>query len=196
MNRRNFLSYSGGALAVVGGTVMNTGCWFSQSVFDSIIKYVGVGLQAFNAVVSLLTGAGVINPIEGSAILGLINLVKAGFADLQTAVNNYNNAPATDKQTLLGKIATALAVLEGSIQQFWNDLQLPNAGLAGIIEGLLGIILSTLSGFASSLPTVSVSKKALARQIVVPAKKRTPKQFKKDFNTVLVQGGYAQYQVY
>lgn len=198
LSRRNFFTYGGGALAIAGGTMMNTACWFSQNVFDSIIKYVGVGLQAFTAVVSLLSGSGVINPVEGSAILVIINLVKAGFADLQTAVTNYENAPAADKQTLLGKISTALAVLEGTIQQFWNDVQLPNASLAAVVEGLLGIILSTLSAFASQLPAPAVGtvpKKALAKLIVVPAKKRTPKQFKKDFNAVLVQGGYAQYQV-
>jgi len=196
-SRRNFLSYSG-ALAIAGGTVMNTGCWnpFSPDVLAQITKYVAVGLQAFSAVVGIATSAGVINPVEGDVIFGVINLVKAGFADLQTAVSNYNAAPADQKQTLLGKVATAVAVLEGSIQEFWNDLHIPNPTLSAVIEGLLGVILSTLAGWGSLLPSVvGYQKKALPKAIVVTPKKRSPKEFKKDFNAIIVQGAYGQYLV-
>lgn len=195
MNRRNFFLYSSVG-AITGSTVLTTGCWFSSNLFTSITKYVGVGLQGFSAIVGILEGAGIINPVAGTAIFALINLVKAGFADLQTAVNNYNAAPAEQKQTLLGKISVAVATLEQSLQEFWSDLQIPNPGLATVIEGLLGVILSTLAGWSSGLPApVGVQKRALAKAIVVTPKKRSPSQFKKDFNAIIVQGAYGQYTV-
>lgn len=197
MNRRKFFTYSGaGTLAIAGGSIMNTGCWLTGNVFNSIMGYISVGLQAFSAVTQLLTGSGVITATEGTAIATVINLVKVGFADLQTAVANYENAPAAQKATLMGKVSTALADLEGVIQQFWNDLQIPDVKLANLIQGLLGIILSTLSGFATQLPApAGVKARVLAKTIVVPPQKRSQKQFKKDFNQILKENGYSQYEV-
>lgn len=199
--RRAFGKLSFGALALgstLGTMTLETACTFG-SVFSQILKYVGVGLQAFQAVVDLLTSAGVIPLGAGPAITAIIALVKAGFADLQVAVTNYNNNPG-DKTTLLGKISAALAAVEASIQTFWNDLKIPDAKLAALVQGLLGLIISTLAGFMSQLPspppTPAMTDAAqLPNRITVQAQKLTMKQFKSNFNALLAENGYAQYAI-
>jgi hypothetical protein len=197
-SRRSFAQLSLGAVALastLGSTVLETACTFG-TVFAAILKYVGVGLQAFQAVVDLLTGAGVLPLGSAPALDAIIALVKAGFADLQVAVTNYNNNPG-DKTTLLGKISAALASLEANIQTFWSDLQIPDGKLAALVQGLLGIIISTLQGFATQLPAPAPTPalKAAAenpKRLTVPTLKLTPAQFKKRFNALLEQNGYPQ----
>src|SRR5258708_1487047 len=96
VTRRGFAGYimrGFAAIAIAGSTIGLTGC----GVFNEILAYVGVGLQAFQAVVDLLAGFGVLPIGTGGALDGIIALIKAGFADLQTAVNQYEAAPASQK---------------------------------------------------------------------------------------------------
>lgn len=196
--RRGFVQTSLGGLtlvSVIGTSALETACTFG-TVFSAILKYIGVGLQAFQAVVDLLVSAGVLTVGTGPAVLAIVALVKAGFADLQTAVNNYNADPS-NKITLLGKISAALAALEGSIQQFWNDLQIPDGKLASLVQGLLGLIVSVLQGFAAQLPTPAptpaMEKAAqLPKRLNVVPLKMSQKQFKQRFNDLLTEAGYPQ----
>ena len=188
ITRRGF---TGRMLAGAGAVYLagvNTACWLSGSVFASIMTYVGIGLTAFQAVVSLL------DPPLALALAGTIALVKAGFADLQLAVQDYNNAPAADKTTLKNRIAVVLQDLQFEIQKFWSNLNLPGP-LGTLVEGLLNIILSTLAGFAGQLPApitppASVEKmKALAKTITVTPQVRNKSQFESDFNAKWAASG-------
>jgi hypothetical protein len=199
--RRAFGTLSLGALSVIsvlGSTAVESACTFG-TVFSAILKYVGVGLQAFQAVLDLLISAGVLPVGSGPAINAIVALVKAGFADLQVAVTNYNNNPG-DKTTMLGKISAALAALEANIQTFWNDLKIPDAKLAALVQGLLGLIISTLAGFLTQLPTppptpAMADAARLPNRLVVQAQKLSMKQFKANFNALLAQNGYAQFAI-
>lgn len=213
MNRRNFLFNSGKALtvtALASVVSITTACptWL-MNLYADIMKYVPVGLAAFNAILNILTGAGVIPPGAGTAVEAIANLVKVAFADLQAAITQYQNAPAADKATLLGEISVALATVEANLQAFWSNLNIPDVNLANIIEGLLGVILGTLAAFAAQLPAppaapdtnsklgVARSRRAnLQKLIRVTAKKRTVKQFKADFNIRLTEGGYGKNVIY
>lgn len=204
MNRRSFGSLilkGAGALGLTSLVSVTAACpaWLS-SLYQDILKYVPVGLQAFGEIVSLLNDAGIIpTPISTAANL-IINAVKAGFADLQTDITNYDAAPASQKTTLLGKISTALQILEGNLQQFWSDLDIPDPALASTVESLLGIILAALGGFASALPApvstpalneVLRKRATLSKTIKVPAQRMTVKEFRKSFNSKAP----AQYQI-
>lgn len=185
MTRRSFYGRILAGISLIALPVSMTGCWLSGSVFSQIMSYVGIGLTAFQVVVGLL------DPPLAAVMAGAITLVKAGFADLQLAVQDYNNAPAADKTTLKNKIAVVLANLRNEIQSFWANLNLPDPALASLIQGLLSIILSTLAGFAGQLP-VPVGAKvraASSKDITVTPQVRDKKQFEKDFNAVLTQAG-------
>lgn len=185
-----------GLVAALGNIITSTAC----GLFDSILAYVGVGLQAFGSVVDLLAGAGVIPPGEGTLLHLAINAVKVGFADVQAAVTAYDNAPPDQKGTLKGKISVVLAILEADIQKFWDDLKIPDSKLASLVQGLLGIILSTLAAFQTQLPAppklakVEASKN-FSRRIVYTPKKRSVKDMRKDFNQLLHENGYTQHTI-
>jgi hypothetical protein len=186
--RRVFFKQAALASAAIGSLASSTACWLTGSVFTQILSYINVGLQAFQAVVNLLA------PSAAVAVTAAITLVKAGFADLVTAVDAYEAAPAADKATLLQKVSTVLSILEASIQQFWNDLKLPSGSLATTISGLLGIILSVLAGFATQLPApaptpATTKAKALPNLIPVTPQKMSVSQFKKAFNSKMTASG-------
>lgn len=204
LTRRSFATLFGKAAAVLGlGSLVSvtTACpaWLSN-LYADILKYAPVALAGLSAVLAILTGNGIaISPLVSAALA----LVKVGLADLQTAVTQYQNAPAGQKTGLLGAISEALTVTEANLQQFWNDLTIPDAKLAALVEGLLGVISTTLAGFATQLPaTVTpVAAQARARRAVLakllPATpvKRSVARFRSDFNAILKQAGEGQHAI-
>lgn len=182
-----------GLLATLGSTIGLTGC----SLFTNIANYVGVGLQAFQAIVNILMSAGVIPPGAGTLIAAAILAVKAAFADVSAAIADYENAPAADKATFLGKVSTTLSAVVAELNHFWGDLNIPDSKLASLIEGLLGIIVSTLAAFIAQVPAPPTPTPAVAtkKRIVVAPQKRSPTQFRKAFNQLVIAGGYPQNQI-
>ena len=191
--RRGFFGYGAGALtAVCFGSLFQTACSFT-SIVSAVLKYVPMGLTAFSAILSLLAGYG----IPTASIEAIVNLVKAAFSDLQVAIQQYNDAPAANKTTFLGKISTALSVVEAELQAFWNSLSLPDPQAASLIQGLLGLIISTLQGFAPSLPapapTEAAQKRALLPKLItVTPQRRTPSQFRNDWNQMATAAGHSE----
>ena len=99
--RRGFMRFAGlsiGSVSMFGSTA----CWVSGGVYSAILAYTTAGLQAFQSVVDLLSGSGVIPVGSGTALDLIIAAVKAAFADIQVAVQAYDNAPADQKLTLGG----------------------------------------------------------------------------------------------
>jgi len=190
LTRRGFVIGSGTVVA----TLPLAGCPSFSTIELDIEKYVPVGLQTFSSILGVLSEVGiVINPVLGLAITG----VKAGFADLQVAIKNYESAPAADKTTLTGKIATALGDAEGMLQQFWNDLSIPDQKDETLIQSLLGVIVSVLSGFSAQFPAVkSVTALKPGKKVIpVTPKIVSVKQFKKNFNQVLIEAHKEKYAV-
>jgi hypothetical protein len=187
--RRTFVTRSFAALAALPFVGILSSCSL-ESVWTAIQKYVPLGLSAFSAVLSILSGADF--PI-GAALAGIIALVQKAFGDLQAAVADYQSAPSGAKQGLIAKVSEALTIIEANLQSFWNGLSIPDAKLEGVIEGLIGVIVTTLQGFAAALPTsqTPAANAARAARASLPkiaggaAKRRSEREFKKDFNAVL-----------
>lgn len=197
--RRDFgkLALSGGSAVALGSVVGMTSMGLScGSVFADITSYVPIGIAAFNEVLSL------VDPTLATTLAPLTQEVKAAFADLAAAVEEYNNAPAASKATLIGKITTAMNAVIDNLQKFWSDANLPAGSLASTIGGVLQIVISTLAAFLPLIGgavAVSDKTKALAKTIpVVPRSKAQlkQKQFKTAINAVFVKYGYTGHQVY
>ena len=189
ITRRSFGKMVGsgvGAMAAVGTLGMTTMGISCGSIFADITAYVPVGMEAFQALIVIL------DPPVALALAPIITAAKAAFADLAAAVAAYNNAPAANKATLVGKISTAINAVIGELQQFWSDANLPNGGLASTISGVLQIILSTLAAFLPLLGPAPAATRTVAKTLPYTSQKRTQKQFKADVNAVLKQGGYSQ----
>jgi hypothetical protein len=185
MNRRNMLqrlTFGFAALLVSGPSLFMAGCTWS-SVESAIAAYVPVGLAAFNGVLMLLSAAGVIPPGTSTAIGALVVLIKAGFADLLAAVQEYQNAPAAQKVTFKEKIAELLTVLGDNIQKFMTDISVSDNKLLQLVTGLVSLILTALAGFSAQLPAPLAGRKKLT----VGGKPITPKlislkDFKRQYN--------------
>lgn len=196
MNRREF-GKMGLTATVLFSFVNLTGCIFGN-VVSSITAYIGVGIAAIKSVVAILQGAGIVNTVEGIAISAVLTLIQSAWADVTAAIAEYENAPATNKQTLLGKVSTALQSVADQIQKFWTDLSIPDSKLAALIQGLLGVVLSTIAGFLTQLPQPTPAARISVnwnKSINVIATKRNEKQFRNDFNSLLHQGGYDKYAI-
>lgn len=193
MNRRKFLSLSGAFLML--GSVASTVSCITKGIYQQILQYVGLGLQAFQSILDILAGAGVVNPLTAGGIDALIALVKAAFADLQTAVNQYDSAPADQKNSFVQKISTALAILQNRLGEFWTNLKIPDQKLALTIQGLIGVIISTIMGFATQLPQPATAPKAPPAGIKATPKRLTPSQFKEEFNSILDANGLSQHRI-
>jgi hypothetical protein len=187
--RRQFGKMVGtGALALgIGELTMGLSC---SSIFSDIETYVPIGIEAFESIIAIIT------PAEATALSGIITIVKAAFADLAAAVTAYENAPAANKATLLGKITTAINAVMTAIQEFWSQANLPDGTLAATIEGVLQVILSTLAAFlplvGSTMDTRYQERlQKLPHQITFTPAKRSQKQFKAAVNVVFSSHGYA-----
>ena len=188
MKRRSFLGLLAGLLGMIAYT---PACNFS-SVYSKIQKYVPVALQGFAAVLNILSGAGIaLGPAAPIAVL-----VTAAFNDISAAINAYENAPADQKSTLLGKISLAITVAIGNINQFWSDLNLPDPKMAQLVQGLLGALLTPLAGFRAQLPApVGAPVRATPKTIRVQARILSPGELKKQFNSLLEQNGYGNLDI-
>jgi hypothetical protein len=178
--------------AGVGGVVVltTTACPFS-SIYSSIETYVPLALGTISSVLAVLASAGIVLGPAGAVVAEVI----AAFGVVSSAINNYLNAPSTTKATLLGKISDALAAAEGAINAFWSALpQLPPS-IGTLIQNLLATIVQAIGGFLSQLPAPAMAIKATPKQILAPAVKMSPAQFKKQINDLLVAAGKGAYAI-
>jgi hypothetical protein len=194
MGRRKF-GKSALMLAILSAWFGNTAASCS-GIYAQIAAYVGVGIQAFSSVVSLLAGAGIITLPEGTAIAAVLTLVKAAWADVQAAIAAYQAAPAASKATLSGKISVALTAVQTTIQQFWTDVKIPDAQLANTVSGLLGLVVSTIAGFLAALPVTPAPASArVFKALPINPKVISVSQFRKQFNSILAANGYSQHAI-
>lgn len=196
LTRREFGKRVIGAVptvALAGGLGITTMGLSCGSIWTDIENYVPIGIEAFEEVLSLL------DPALLTAISGIIKDVQAAFTALTGAITNYENAPAANKTTLVGKITTAINALISALQSFWSAANLPDGSLAQTIEGVLQLIISTLAAFLPLIGGVLLAaSKKLPRTIpIIPRTKAQLKQaqFKKDCNAIFTTHGYPN-QVY
>jgi len=179
--RRSFLQRCTmlvGALTVSGSTLFLSGCNVAQDI-----------ITAFQSILALLAGAGVIpaGPI--------VNAVNAALQQVLDDITAYQNAPAADKTTFGQRLSLAIQIAEANLQTFWNSLGLVGK-LGSVVEGLIAIILSTLTGVLPSLPVPptapaeAMAAKRLSKKIIYVAKKRSSHEFRSDFNKELTTNGY------
>jgi len=188
MNRRSLLAKLAtlGAVAVLPLKFVACAGQTAAQIVTDIQNYVALAKTAFNSLLNVLTTNGVLTP----ALATVGNEVIKALSDIATAVANYLATPVTG---LLGAISTALQVAENSVQVFWSDLSIGDPTLEAIITGALAVIISTIAGYIALLPpTPAPTGMVMARRrMQVAPKRRSPKQFRHDFNKVLKGTKYA-----
>lgn len=197
VSRRGF-SKIAGIIGLASMAELSSGWACSlTSIYNAIVEYVPVGLSAFSTILSLLSGGGI---AVGPIVSGIVTLVNTGFSDLKAAVTAYQQAPAANKATLLGKVSTVLSDIEANLQAFWSNLTVPDAKLESTIQDLLGVIVTTLLGFGTQLPAAAATpaiqaRASLKRTVPGVPQRRSVREFKSAFNDVLVKNGYPEHKL-
>lgn len=181
MNRRVFvgtLTKSAAAVAI-GSALMVEGC----NTIQDIENWIPTGESAVNAILSILTANGV--PIS-VPITAAVALVETALNDLLAAAKEYQSATPPPVGAL-AKIQAALAAVSDQFQNFVSQL----SGIAGTVLqtviALVKVIISTIGGFVSQLPS---SPTLMARlnahpTVAAPPVQRSNDQFKHTWNDQL-----------
>ena len=168
------------------------------NVLQDLIDYIPWIVRALQSISSIV---GPFMPAPAATILGIIT---GALTDLQAACVQYQGDPLpADKANLLAEIKTFLKDIANNFQLFLNALATAGPVL-GVVLGIIQVVLSTLGWFSGSLP---VSATATAMQMpmtlrasnqilyIIP-QKRSLKQFKQDFNTVVQNNGHPEQTMY
>lgn len=148
--------------------------WLTDA--SQIITLVGASFASIASFVAGLTGNAALAAALAVVSTWITN-VQAGLSDIETLVDQYNEAP---NPTLLSDIESALADVEQNVQTDFSNLGLP-ASILSVIAGIAGLALQQLVAWRSLFPSVSISAGSKFT-ITVPM---TKKEFKAAVNKIL-----------
>jgi hypothetical protein len=195
ITRRDFGKYASAGLLALG-TLDLSSCSASD-VFTDIENWIPVGLSAFQGIVSILQGAGLVAP----QAVPLIAAVITGLDDVLADVKAYE-AIVPPPANALAKIQAALSLVVQNIQAMLAQLNVNGGTVLNVVEGLAEIILSTIAGFLNELPSTGKASTTLSNTFRVgrdvvsyTPQVRTRGRFKKDYNRVAVANGYPGIQL-
>lgn len=148
MNRREFvgtLSAGAAALALSGASLELEGC-NPTSVWTQIQQWVPVGISAFESIVALVM------PLAAPGIDAIAEMVKAGFASLASAIDDYLNAPAAEKATFAQRVQLILTDLGNNIQAFLTAIGQSSNPIVKVAAALISILVNVIAGFLNQIP--------------------------------------------
>jgi len=184
MTRIKFLS---GFLAVIlSVALIGGGCSFQSGVAE-LGKYLPVAVQAFEGIVSILVANGAVGSAQAGALDADASQVQASFADLQGAINAYNAVPAADKQTALTKVIAVLGVVQSDIAKFETDVHVNNPKTQATIQAACALVATTLAAIAVNLGPAPAKGSMKSARATVPS----AKEFKAQYNRIVISGGYS-----
>jgi|HubBroStandDraft_6_1064221.scaffolds.fasta_scaffold37913_7 hypothetical protein len=188
-----------------------TGC----NIMQDIVNWEPDGLAAFNGIVTALGEFGV---VLGPEDLLIVAAVRTLMNNLYTDAKTYlalNPPPATE----IAKIEEVLSLISGNIQQFLTQVQVTGGTIISLILAIAQMILSTIGGFISGLPTtaaVTASNRVSVRlgsfsavtgnllvgqgqnqgQLTFVAERRNLKQFRSGYNSICQVYGRGELELY
>jgi phage-related protein len=164
----------------------------ATTVWQQIQLWVPVGIAAFEQILTLVA------PLAAPGIDAIAELIKAGFASLAAAIDQYLNAPAASKDTLAQKIILIFNDITANIQSFITALGQSANPVVKIAVALINIIVSTIEGFLNQImptPPAPATLKVGRETVTVNPVKRDRKQFVADFNEVCNANGHPELDI-
>lgn len=185
MNRRQFVgNLTAGAAALAIGSSLTLGGCSAAGVWNDIKTWLPTGIASFEAIMMLVA------PLAAPGIDAIAEMVKAAFAVLSAAVDQYIAAPAAEKQGWLAKVQLAFTDVTQNIQQFLTAVGASANPVVKLVLALATIILSTISAFLGKIgPTPATFS---LQGAVVPPVLRNRKSFVSDFNAACIDGGHPE----
>lgn len=187
MTRRQF---NVGAFTIaIFSSVLMAGC----NVMQDIVNWIPVGIGSVNALLNLLSAAGI---VLGPGVTLTIGLIQAGFADLQNAILEYQATTPPPAGTL-AKIDTFLSDLVSNWQNVVNQLPPLTGSLVSLVAGLIELVISTIQGFINGLPPATSAQLVKTKRAFRPnmpfqgqtitliAVKRSRRQYVREWNKLV-----------
>ena len=206
MERRQFFERTGKGvlgLAIVRAAAIGSVAFLAigcKITLADVLTWVNDGAGGISTIIGLLVSAGVLACATCSVIA---NAAVAAIAAIGTAIQAYENAPASGKATLLGKIQTAIQAAITAATEFFKSVAIPGGTLADTILSLAGLILSALTGylqdfFPTALGTVRSfhlgSNAAVSSPVAISVtpKSMSLRQYNAAWNAIVKQAGYPE----
>jgi hypothetical protein len=114
-----------------------------------IEDWVGLGISAFNSILTELAANGVTLPPTVSAIA---QDVIAALTAIVAAAKEYA-AFTPPPTTVIQKLQDALKAATDQLALFLQSVSIPGAGLISLIANIAGVIFSAIAGFLNQVPT-------------------------------------------
>lgn len=195
VTRRDFGASLGmGLLAGTAGVsgFLVGGC-NAAGVWKDIETWLPAGISSFEAIVTLVA------PLAAPGISAIAETVKAAFAVLSGAVDQYiNDTNPADKATWLAKVQTAFNDVTQNIQAFLTAIGQTGNPIVKLALALAQIILSTISSFIGRIgptPAPATLRVGSESVTVVPVS-RNRKVFVSDFNSACITAGHPELEIH
>lgn len=166
-----------------------------SSAINAVKNYVPIGLIAFDGAINI------ISPAPGSPLQVDKALVDGLWQSVNTALTNYENAPAEQKQTHLGEVIAALNAVEGGVGKTLSDLGV-SGNVNSAVQAALVLTQTTLAALQARLqpsPVASAKLAAAKKSVTVNGQSLTisgnVEDFKRDYNHIMQIGGYTDHQL-
>lgn len=186
MTRRRF-ALAFGAL----GFLATLPACFLSSVYRDLNRYIPVALLAFGRILDILGEHGV---TLGPDLTGAVLRVKASLADIQAALLAWQESHGpTTVQWIRGALILAISCLS----DFWQRLNPLPGQLGATVHALLQILISTLTAFEAELPGAGAPAAGSPHAFgyLAAPQLRTVKQFREDFNRVLLESKESKFAI-
>lgn len=191
LSRREFgqMAGSAGIAAFTLSAIELEGC-NAANVWNDIKTWLPTGIASFEAIVALFPGA--------AALIPIAETVKAAFAVLSAAVDQYINAPPADKITWLQKVELAFTDVTQNIQAFLTAIGQTGSPAVKLALAIANIILSTIAAFIGKIgPTPApATLRAAGQSVTVSPVYRNRKQFVTDFNAACIAEGHPELEIH
>jgi hypothetical protein len=191
-----FTKHAGTGLLVLASGVSLTleGCNLAQNIEN----WAPVGQSAFDGIISLLQGVGLVSP----AISLLIPVIDTAFTDLIADAKAYGSVNPPPAGTL-AKLEEVFNLIVGNLQSLFAQLQVTNP-IINVVLSLGKIIFETIAGFIKQLPAAVQSRmqaklngqfKVGVLTVPFTPVHRTVRQFKKAFNSAAKAAGHPEIEL-
>jgi hypothetical protein len=205
MNRREFGQASLFGILTLWFTNLLASFWMyacsAADIWTKIKTYLPTVVTAIGNVLAMLSAIGIIPIGTGTAAQALIDLITGLVKSVVATIDEYLAADPATKATLLGKIRDALQAISDNITGFISGLNLSGNPIVKVVGLLIGLIVSTISGFLNVIPVPAGTSKHMLKATsirvdgqtfpVVP-KVRDKASFIYEWNAACVANGHPE----
>jgi len=171
--------------------------WIKIALADlPVITQVALNIAS---IVAAAQGKGQATTAANTQIQFVANQVQSDLTLVENLISTYQSAPGASRSGIVGQISTALADAQSNLKSILTAVHVDNAALQATITAAVAIAVSTLASIQSLVPQTSPAPASVSVKSSkgVPTNVPPPSasQLKREFNSIFVSNGFAQFSV-